>query len=95
MSLLSKICEIVGNIKLKHFSGNHSKIANELNLALKTAARMVNHHKQVYFINETMQAEIEFIQQALREDSGISFKVQIAFIIPRTPTASLFGDSSL
>ncbi len=90
-----KFCEIVGNIKRKQFSGNHSEFAKELNFALKTAARMVNHHKQVYFINETMRAEIEFIQQALKEDSGISFEVPIAFIIPRTPTASLFGDSSL
>jgi hypothetical protein len=42
-----------------------------------------------------MRAEIDFICQALREDSGISFEVPIAFIIPRTPSASLFGDSSL
>ena len=56
---------------------------------------MVNHYKQIYVINETMRAEIDFIRQALREDSGISFEVPIAFIIPRTPSASLFGDSSL
>ncbi len=56
---------------------------------------MVNHHKQVYFINKTTQAEIEFIWQALREDSGISFEVPIDFIIPRTPEAFLFGDSPL
>ena len=60
-----KFCEIVGNIERKHFLGNHSKIAYELNFALKTAARMVNHHKQVYIINETMQAELDFIRQAL------------------------------
>ncbi len=51
------VFDIVGNIKWKHFFGN-SKIAAELNFALKTAARMVNHHKQVYFINETIRAEI-------------------------------------
>ncbi len=56
---------------------------------------MVNHYKQIYIINETMRGEIDFIRQALREDSGISFEVPIAFIIPRTPSASLFGDSSL
>jgi hypothetical protein len=90
-----KFCEIVGNIERKHFFGNHSAIAKELNFALKTAARIMNHHKQVYVINETMQGEIDFIQQALRENSEILFEVPIAFIIPRTPTASLFGDSSL
>jgi hypothetical protein len=91
----SNFREIVGNIEQKQFSGNQSEFAKELNFALKTAAKMVNHFKQVYVINETMQAEIDFIRQALRENSGISFEVPIAFIIPRTPTASLFGDSSL
>jgi hypothetical protein len=90
-----KFHEIVGNIEHKHFFGKHSKIAKELNFALKTAARMVNHHKQVYVINETMQGEIDFIQQAFRDDSEILFEVPLAFIIPTTPTASLFGDSSL
>ena len=90
-----KFCEIVGNIECKYFFGNHSEIAKELNFALKTAARMVNHCKQVYVINETMLGEIDFIRQALRDDSEILFEVPIAFIIPRTPTASLFGDSSL
>jgi hypothetical protein len=90
-----KFREIIGNIKQKQFSGNQSEFARELNFALNTAAKMVNHFKQVYVINKTMRAEIDFIRQALREDSGISFEVPIAFIIPRTPTASLFGDSSL
>jgi hypothetical protein len=42
-----------------------------------------------------MRAEIEFIRQALREDSWLKLEVPIAFIIQRTPSASLFGDSSL
>jgi hypothetical protein len=90
-------CEIVGNIEHKQFSVNHYEIAKELNFALKTAAKMVNSYNQVYIINETMQAELNFIWQALEEDSRISFEVPITFIIPRTPTAtaSLFGDSSL
>jgi hypothetical protein len=62
---------------------------------LKTAAKLVNSHKQVYLINKTMQAELEFIRQAITDDSEIVFEVPIAFIIPRTPAASLFGDSSL
>jgi hypothetical protein len=90
-----KFCEIVGNIQWSNFFGSHSEIARELNFALKTAARMVNHHKQYYFINKTMQAEIEFIRQVLRENSWFKFEVPIAFIIPRTPSAFLFGDSSL
>jgi hypothetical protein len=66
-----------------------------LTFALKTTARMVNHHTQFYFINKTMQSEIEFICQALREDSWLKFEVPITFIIPRSPSAYLFGDSSL
>jgi hypothetical protein len=95
LTCLPKFCEIVRNIKHKQFSGNQSEFARELNFALKTAAKMVNHYKQIYVINKTMRAEIDFIHQALREDFGISFEVSIAFIIPRTPSASLFGDGSL
>ena len=90
-----KFREIVGDIERKQFSGSQSEFARELNFALKTAAKMVNHYKQIYVINETMRAEIDFIRQALADNSGISFEVPIGFIIPRTPTASLFGDSSL
>jgi hypothetical protein len=60
-----KFCEIVGNIERKQFSGKQFEIAKDLNFALKTAAKMENSHKQVYIINETMQAELDFIRQAL------------------------------
>jgi hypothetical protein len=46
-------------------------------------------------INNKMQAELDFIQGALKEDSGIAFGVSIAFFLPRISSASLFGDSSL
>ena len=42
-----------------------------------------------------MREELDFIRQALDDDSGIKFETPIAFIIPQMPTASLFGDSSL
>ncbi len=66
-----------------------------MNFALKTAAKLVNGHKQVYVINKTMQAELDFICQALQEDSGIDFKVPIGLVALRMPTTSLYGDSSL
>jgi hypothetical protein len=90
-----KFRDIITRIERKQFSGNQYEIAKELNFALKTAAKLVNGHKQIYVINETMRAELHFIRQALEDNSGISFEVPIAFIIPKTPTASLFGDSSL
>ena len=58
-------------------------------------AKLVNNSKHMYVINSTMQEELDFICQALEEDSGINFETPIAFIIPRIPTASLFGDSLL
>jgi hypothetical protein len=42
-----------------------------------------------------MQDELDFVWQALKDDAGLVFEVPIAFIIPRTPPASLFEDSSL
>ena len=90
-----KFRDIVSRIERKQFSGNQREFAKELNFALKTASKMVNSHSQVYLINETMREELKFIRQALHEKSTIPFEVPIAFIIPRTPTASLFGDSSL
>jgi hypothetical protein len=90
-----KFRELVNRIEQKQFSGNYSEFAKELNFALKTAAKLVNNHKQVYLINKTMQAKLDFIRQVLRDDSGIAFEALIAFIIPKTPTATLFGDSLL
>ncbi len=89
-----KFRDIVRKIEMKQFAGSQRKMARELNFALKTAAKMIN-NSQVYIINKTMRKELNFIQQALQYDSKIPFEVPIAFIILRTPTASLFGDSSL
>jgi hypothetical protein len=86
---------IVHKIEIKKFARSQREMARELNFALKTAVEMVNSHSQVYIINETMRKELNFYQQALQHDSKIPFKVPIAFIILRTPMASLFGDSSL
>jgi hypothetical protein len=49
----------------------------------------------MYIINGTIQEELDFIWQALQKDSGTDFETPIAFIIPRIPTALLFGDSLL
>jgi hypothetical protein len=90
-----KYHNIVGRLYGKQFSGNQRKFAKELSFALKTASKMVNSHSQVYLINEMMHKEWKFIQQALHKDFKLTFEVPIAFVILRTPTASLFGDSLL
>ena len=38
---------------------------------------------------------MNFISDALKPDSGIRFETPIAHLIPRMPTASIVGDSSL
>ncbi len=48
-------------------------------------------YRGVYVINETMEAELEFICQA----SVIDFEVPIGLVIPRALTTSLYRDSSL
>ncbi len=73
----------------------HQRDHQRIEFCFESAARMVNHHKQYYFINKTMRAEIEFICQALKGNYWSIFEVPIAFIIPRTPSAFLFRDSSL
>jgi hypothetical protein len=42
-----------------------------------------------------MRDELTFLSQALSPDSGIKFETPIAHLIPRTPTASIIGNSSL
>ncbi len=42
-----------------------------------------------------MQEELNLFAQALSVTPSIKFKTPIAFLIPRTPSASIFGDSSL
>jgi hypothetical protein len=42
-----------------------------------------------------MQDELNFIAHALKPESGIKFETPIAHLIPRTPTASIVGNSSL
>jgi hypothetical protein len=62
---------------------------------MKKAAKMVNRNHATYLVNRTMQDELNFISDALKPDSGIKFETPIAHLIPRTPTASIVGDSSL
>jgi hypothetical protein len=42
-----------------------------------------------------MREKLSFSASALKPDSGIKFETPIAHLIPRTPTASIIGDSSL
>ena len=70
-------------------------LQRDVNFAIKKAAKMVNKHKHLYLVNSTMRDELNFLSKALEPDSGIVFKTPIVHLIPRMPTASIIGDSSL
>jgi hypothetical protein len=87
--------ELVNQIKTKNFSGNQSDHQRHIKFAMKEASRMINKHKHKYLVNATMHEELNFISDALSENSGIKFETPIAHLIPRIPTALIIGDSSL
>jgi hypothetical protein len=86
------LCE---QINKKQFNTCHSELQREVCYAMKQAAKMISNHKVVYHINKTMREEGNLFAQALSASPNIKFSTPIAFIIPRTPSASIFGDSSL
>jgi hypothetical protein len=87
--------DLLTSIEKKQLNQKQFNIAKKLNFALKTMAKLIIGHTQIYIINETLQAELNFIRQALQDDLRTVFEVLIGFIIPRTSTASLFGDRFL
>jgi hypothetical protein len=56
---------------------------------------MISRHNHNYLVNQTMRDKLNFLSSALSPDSGIKFETPIAHLIPRIPTASIVGDSSL
>ena len=87
--------KFINQIVTKNFSGKQSDNQWHVNFVLKKAAKMINKHGHLYIGNRTMRDELIFLSQALLPDSGIKFETPIAHLIPRTPTASIIGDSSL
>jgi hypothetical protein len=91
----SEFKALIHQIRQKQFIASNAILQREVCYAMKMAAKMVNHHKMTYPVNETMSEELNFLQRALQPESNIKFETPIAHMIPREPTASLFGDSSL
>ncbi len=86
---------LVNQIKRKQYVVSNSTLQKEVCYAMKMAAKMVNHHKMKYPVNETMREELNFLQKALQPEANITFTTPIAHMISRTPIASLFGNSLL
>ena len=87
--------DLVKQITKKTFSGKISDHQRHINFTMKKAAKMVNRNHATYHVNRTMREELNFLLDALKPDSGIKFETPIAHLIPRTPTASILGDSLL
>ena len=66
-----------------------------ISFALKKAARMVHHSKYKFVINLSMRKEIKFFRNKLQPNLIILWETPITHVIPRTPTATAFGDSCL
>ncbi len=87
--------KFVKQITTKTFSGNQLDHQHHVNYAMKQAAKMANKHNHQYLVNTTMRDELIFISHTLSPDSRIKFETPIAHLIPRMPTASIVGNSSL
>jgi hypothetical protein len=87
--------DLVNQIATKSFCGKQSDHQRHIKFAMKKAAKMISRHNHNYLVNQTMQDELNFLSSALSPDSGIKFETPIAHLIPRIPTASIIGDSSL
>ncbi len=87
--------DLIKQILTKNYSGRISDHQRHINFARKKAAKMVYRNNHNYLVNRTMRDELNFIAHALKLDSGIKFETPIAHLIPRTPTASIVGNSSL
>jgi hypothetical protein len=90
-----EFCDIVESIRTGSFLCLATDQNRHILFALKKAARMVHHSKYKFVIDLTMRQEIEFFQDKLQPSSTILWETPIAHVIPRSPTATTFGDSCL
>ena len=87
--------DVIRTIRTGAFTVASKDQAKHVTFALKRAARMTHGAKYQYNINSTMRSEIEFFREYLQPDSKILWETPIALLIPRSPSAIVFGDSSL
>jgi hypothetical protein len=82
-------------LKKGTYLGTPKDKAKHISFAMKQAAKLIHHAKYRNSINKTMHQEIEFFHKKLQPSSSILWETPIAHIIPRMPTATVFGDSCL
>jgi hypothetical protein len=86
---------LVKQIKTKNYKGKQSDHQRHLKYTMKMAAKMINKHGNFNLVNQTMRSELIFLSDTLIPNSGIKFETPIVHLIPRVPTASIIGNSSL
>jgi hypothetical protein len=62
---------------------------------MKRAAKMINMHRNLYLVNQTMRSELIFLSDALTPNLGIKFETPIMHLISRVLTVLIIGDSLL
>ena len=87
--------DIIHTIRTGAYTVASKDQSKHVAFAIKRAARMAHGANFKYSINDTLKKEIEFFREQLSPDSNIRWETPIALLIPRTPTATVFGDSSL
>ena len=93
--LSQEFCDVVESLCSGSFPCLATDMTWRIFFALKKAARMVHHSKYKFIISLSMRQEIEFFRYKLQPNSSILWETPIAHVIPRTPTATAFGDSCL
>ena len=64
---LARLRELCEQINGRQFNTHHSKLQREVCYAMKQVAKMINNHKVVYQINETMREELNLFAQAISD----------------------------
>jgi len=93
--LSQEFCEVVESLCSGSFPCLATDMTRHIFFALKKAARMVHHSKYKFIISLSMRQEIEFFRNKIQPNLSILWETPITHVIPCTPTATTFEDSSL
>jgi len=82
--LITRVQAIAAQYPDEKLQTTHARDQNKhARFSMKQAARQAHHSNQVFFINETMQAELEFSRAMLQPDSGVKWETPFAFKIKK------------
>ncbi len=85
----------IKELRKREQAGDTRENIAHINFAMKKSAQSIHRSKCEYYIGKDMRAEIDFIAQALEEDSEVKWETPIAHMIKRDPTAQAHSDACL